>query len=115
MSVEFSESELEKIINTKVKQELKTILNFVQDGVFITDGEGNVLMLNQASLDLCTYSEEELVGRNMRDMVNEQMFEDSLSIKAIETGQVVSTIQKGISDKYDILVTAVPVCCRLKM
>lgn len=107
-SANFSSDELEKLIDERVKQELKAVLDCIQDGIFITDGDGTILMLNKASVNFCPYTEEELVGRNMRDLVKEHMFDDALSIQAIETGRKVSAIQKGVTHKYDLLVTAVP-------
>ena len=46
-----------------VRKMFQEVLDCINDGVFITDGEGNILMINKASLRLCRYEKEELVGR----------------------------------------------------
>jgi PAS domain S-box-containing protein len=98
------------ILYAYIRQELNTILNCIKDGIFITDGEGNVLTLNKASEDLCVYSAEEMIGRNIRDLIIDGYFpEDEVStLLAIESKREVNLIQRGKGDKYDILVTSIP-------
>jgi PAS domain S-box-containing protein len=91
-----------------MRGELRAILDCIQDGVFITDGNGKILALNQASLDLCLYGEDELVGKTMQDLIAQGMFDDAASLKAIERRATVSETQRGISGEYDLLVTATP-------
>ncbi|HIU25417.1 MAG TPA: sigma 54-interacting transcriptional regulator [Candidatus Copromorpha excrementigallinarum] len=91
-----------------VRKMFQEVLDCINDGVFITDGEGNILMINKASLRLCRYEKEELVGRNMKELVAENMFDDAVSIEAIEKKDTVSVMQKGLSQEENILVTATP-------
>jgi PAS domain S-box-containing protein len=96
------------LIQGSMKKELRVILDCIQDGIFITDGNGKILALNQASLDLCPYKEEELVGKTMQELLDKGMFEDAVSLEAIAQRHTVSEIQKGITGQYDLLVTATP-------
>jgi PAS domain S-box-containing protein len=85
---------------------LRVILDCVNDGIFITDNSGTILMLNRASLALCPYDENQLVGRNMRDLLKEGLFDDAVSLQALSEGKDVTAIQKSLRGEYDLLVTA---------
>ena len=98
----------DSLLQGNMLKELRLILDCIQDGVFITDGEGKILALNQASLDLCLYKEEDLVGKTMQELIDKKMFEDSVCLQAIKERTTVSRIQKGITGQYDILSTATP-------
>lgn len=91
-------------------KELNDILNCIRDGIFITDGYGNIILLNETSAEFCKYSQEELVGRNVKDLIKEGYFDENevVSLKCIETGCEESMIQKGNSDKHEVMVTGVP-------
>lgn len=91
-------------------QEISDILNCISDGIFITDGEGNILLLNKASADLCEYKAEQLVGRNVEDLIKEGYFEENevVSLKCIRSGKEESLIQKGENDEHEITVTGIP-------
>ena len=88
--------------------ELRKILDCIKDGIFITDKEGRILILNQASLDFCMYKEEDLIGKTMQELLDQNMFDDSVALEAIKEKSVVSVIQKGITGNYDLLVTGTP-------
>lgn len=100
----------DSVLYTYFQKELNIILNCIQDGVFITDGEGKVLTLNKASEDLCIYSAEELIGRNVQDLIEEGYFDEKevSTLPAIRSKKKVHLIQRGIGDKYDVLVTSTP-------
>ncbi len=99
---------IEDLQSERLNSELRSILDCIQDGVFITDGSGNVLAFNKASMNLCMCNEAELVGKNMQDLLSSGVFEYAVSLKAIEQKKIVSEIQKGISGRLDILATATP-------
>ena len=86
------------------------LLNCISDGVFVTDGEGNIVMLNKASAELSEFKEDELLGRNVRDLVDAGYFGENgtVSLKCISSGNEESMIQKGKDDDQEITVTGVP-------
>jgi len=100
----------DSVLYAYFQKELKIILDCIQDGVFITDGEGNVLTLNKASEDLCVYTAEEMIGRNVQDLINEGYFDEKevSTLPAIKKKKKIHLIQKGIGEKYDVLVTSTP-------
>ena len=53
-----------------IRKQFKEIIDCINDGIFITDGEGNILILNKASAELCRYDEDYLTGKNMEMLVD---------------------------------------------
>ena len=91
-----------------IRKQFKEIIDCINDGIFITDGEGNILILNKASAELCRYDEDYLTGKNMEMLVDTGVFEDSAAMEAIKKQRMVSFLQKGLTENKDILVTGVP-------
>ena len=49
--------------------EILDIVNCMRVGVWITDGEGNVVMVNDESIGTGGLSREELIGKNMTELI----------------------------------------------
>lgn len=88
--------------------ELENLLNCIQDGIFITDGDGNIVACNDASLGFCYQKKDDLIGKNMQDMVSDGIFDDSVALKVIERNSAVTEMQKSLTSKLDLLVTGTP-------
>ncbi len=74
---------------------LLTIMNGFDIGIWITDGEGNVIMVNDRSLKGGKVSREELMGRNMVELVETgYVIHESSVLKAIDSGKRESIIQE---------------------
>ena len=67
------ESKLEHVIGLRQK-ELDAIFESSYDGLYITDGEANTLMLNHGFERIMGVTAAECIGRNMRDLVKEVFF-----------------------------------------
>ena len=91
-----------------IRKQFKEIIDCINDGIFITDGEGNILILNKASAELCRYDEDYLTGKNVEMLVDTGVFEDSAAMEAIKKERMVSFLQKGLTENKDILATGVP-------
>ncbi|MEE0745620.1 MAG: sigma 54-interacting transcriptional regulator [Anaerovoracaceae bacterium] len=91
-----------------LSNEFQGLLNCIKDGVFITDGTGKVVACNEASLSFCYAKKESLIGKNMRDLVADGVFDDSVALKVIERNAPVTEMQKSLTDKADLLVTGTP-------
>lgn len=94
--------------NEIIRQEFKEIIDCITDGIFITDGEGNILLMNNASAELCEYDEDYLIGKNLKWLVETGVFEDSVAMEVIRKERMVSFLQKGLTENKDILVTGMP-------
>lgn len=97
-------------MRTDTKKELMEILDCIRDGIFITDGEANVILLNKSSEALCKHKREQLMGANVKDMIEAGLFMQSevVSTKCIESKQEETLIQQGIDAEHEVLVTGVP-------
>lgn len=91
-------------------ENIQGLLNCIRDGVFITDGDGNIILMNEASEELSEFSGEQLLGKNVNDLIKKGYFSENgaVSLKCIETGREESMIQKGRDDGQEITVTGVP-------
>lgn len=91
-------------------KEVSDLLNCIRDGIFITDGEANIVLVNKVSAELSEYSEDQLVGRNVKDLIKEGYFDENevVCLKCIKSGKKESLIQKGKNIEHEITVTGVP-------
>lgn len=98
----------EKELLIKYYDEILNIMNTLKVGVFIADGEGNVLMLNKESERTGGgMSIDEILGKNMKQLEKVGYVDESSVLKAIENNSEYSMIQK-LADGSSIFLTAVP-------
>ena len=90
-------------------RELNAIFESVSDGIWVCDGKGIVLNINQASEKLNQIQKEEVVGKNVYDLVDEGMYDESSVIKVLEEKKQVTIVQEIKRIKKKALVTATPV------
>ncbi|HEY8342847.1 MAG TPA: sigma 54-interacting transcriptional regulator [Calditerricola sp.] len=90
-----------------VKQ-LSAILEAAQDGIYVVDGSGVTLFVNRAYEAITGYKREELIGRNMAELVNQGYFDRSVSLLVLKTRSPQSLIQR-IGKAKEVLVTGTPV------
>ncbi len=88
--------------------ELDAVIDAFSDGIFITDGKGTVLRVNQAYESITGLAREEVLGRNMEDLVAAGLFTHSVTMDAIAQKQVVSSIRRSRTEHL-LLTTAMPV------
>lgn len=88
-------------------QELMELMNCIKVGIFIADEEGNVLLLNDESEKTGGMKREELIGRNMRELIDIGYVEDSTILKGIDCGKENSIIQ-NLGDGGSLYISGVP-------
>jgi PAS domain S-box-containing protein len=91
---------------------LEDILEASHDGLFITDGLGNVEMVNSAWERICGIGREFVVGKNARDLVNQKYYTESSVMAAITARQKTSIMlqmTRGEKVGQKILATAIPI------
>ncbi|NWG01879.1 MAG: sigma 54-interacting transcriptional regulator [Syntrophaceae bacterium] len=91
-----------------MKNWLDTIIDSSHDGLWICDHEGNVIRINKASEKINQVKAEEVVGKNMRELIDEGFFDKSVTLEVLRRKTAVTMIQKIKSDKK-ILVTGNPI------
>ena len=69
---------------TKEFDVYKTIVENLGEEIFITDGDGNVLFVNPASIEINELDIDNIVGRNVRELMNEGYFSESSTLKVLK-------------------------------
>lgn len=100
------ESELQN--SKRVIKELNAILEGSFDGFLVADADGNVLMVNSSYERITGIKKEELLGNNMRDMLNPVYMKESGVLLAIEKKTAVS-LQHTTKHGRHIIVTGTPI------
>lgn len=109
----FMEStELEEIsfkISTfqELNMELAAIINSSSEGLWICDAEANVLRINPASERLNKLVANEIVGKNMKDLIAEGIFDRSATLEVIRTGKRLNMLQQR--EGRTLIITGTPV------
>ena len=101
------EQKLEQVEGLRQK-ELDAIFDSSYDGLYITDGHGNTLRLNEAFERITGVTAQECVGRNMRDLVAEGYFSRSGTLLALEKKCAVTVPLHARAGK-NALVTSTPI------
>lgn len=100
---------LKEVVELREAHQLeRAIINSVYDGVYITDGQGYTLDVNDAYVRITGIPREEIVGRHMKELIDEGYFKSSASLMVLETRQPV-TIIDNIRGGVTCLTTSNPV------
>jgi len=88
-------------------ERLDTIIESSYDGIYITDGQGNTLRVNQAYEKLTGIKREKLIGRNMNDLEREGIISKSSTLVVLKENKPV-TLEQWINNKKKLVVTSNP-------
>ena len=89
-------------------EELQEIIEGSFDGILVTDGEANVLLVNQSYVRNTDIQKEELIGHNMKELINPIWMKNSVALLAIEQRQSVS-LHHTTKHGKNIMVTGTPI------
>ena len=84
------------------------ILEASFDGILVTDRNGVCIFINDSYTRNTGIEKEEILGRNLRDLVNPAWMPRSTAIEAIETKEIV-TIEYDTKNGKHIIVTGKPI------
>lgn len=84
-----------------------TIIDSSQDGLWICDGDANVLRINPTSERLNGITASQVVGRNMRELVSEGFIDRSVTLEVLRTGGPVNMFQAR--DRRKLMLSGTPV------
>lgn len=106
-------SEYEKIISElrayqQVRLELEAVFESSYDGLYITDGKANTIRVNNAYERITGLSAQSLIGRNMRDLVKEKVFDYSSTLEVLKERKPVTLIQR-VKGQKEVMVTGSPI------
>ncbi|HML62172.1 MAG TPA: sigma 54-interacting transcriptional regulator, partial [Solidesulfovibrio sp.] len=89
-------------------REMRAVIDSSFDGIFITDGEGTTILVNRAYERITGIRASEVLGRNMRDLVSEGFYDQSVTLRVLKSRKSETIIQKVKGGKT-IVVTGNPV------
>ncbi|MEW6529370.1 MAG: sigma 54-interacting transcriptional regulator [Thermodesulfobacteriota bacterium] len=92
----------------ELHRELEAIFESSYDGLYITDGNANTIRVNSAYERITGLSRHDLIGRNMRDLVHEKVFDHSVTLAVLKKGEQV-TLMQNIKGNKQVMVTGTPV------
>ncbi|MBK5262661.1 MAG: sigma 54-interacting transcriptional regulator [Peptostreptococcaceae bacterium] len=98
-SIEFLEEQLET---------LSIAFNSSFDGLHILDKDGYTLMINEACERIEGISADDIGNKNVRQLVDEGYFSESVTLKVLETKAPVTIMQK-VKNGNEVLVTGMPI------
>lgn len=88
-------------------RELDAIIDSSSDGLWICDAEAKVIRINPASERINNIKACEVVGKNMRELLDQGFIDRSAALEALTTRQVVSQLQNREGRK--LISTGTPV------
>ena len=78
----------------ETKKHLEMIIENSFDGIYITDGNANTVMINHSYEQITGLSKKEVFGKNMKKLVSGGIISQSGSLKAIEERRTVTLMQE---------------------
>jgi PAS domain S-box-containing protein len=102
-----SEGLMYKEFIEKHYKELMGVLNCLKVGVYITDGKGDTMLLNDESCKTGGLTRDEVIGRNMKDLQDEGYVENSATLRTMKSGREESLIQ-NLGDGGKLFITGTP-------
>lgn len=104
-SISSNEKEIERL--RQMNKVLDSIIDSSYDGIYVADHQGYGLKVNEAYTRLTGVVADELIGKNMNDVVKEGIVSESVTLKVLKEKKAMTIMQK-IQDK-EFLVTGNPV------
>jgi PAS domain S-box-containing protein len=93
----------------RLNVQLEAIFKSSSDGIWLCDGSGKIIKINGASEKINDIKAKDVVGKNVREIVQEGLMDRSATLEVLETQRQVSLLQYlKKTDKY-LLVTGTPV------
>ncbi|NPV91471.1 MAG: sigma 54-interacting transcriptional regulator [Firmicutes bacterium] len=92
----------------ELREELEAIIGSSFDGIYVTDGDGKTLRVNQAYERLTGVKGKEVIGKTMGDLVKAGVYDRSVSLLVLKEQKPVTITQEVITGK-SVLVTGNPI------
>lgn len=91
------------------KENFAQILNFFYDGVWITDGSGKVLFINDAICELMNVNRDDILDKSTQSLLSNKLFSDSVILDVIKHKKVCSKVSVNYNSDLTVLATATPI------
>ena len=91
-----------------LNEQLNTIFKASSDGIWVCDGKGRVIKINEASEKLNGIEAEDVIGKSVAELVSEGLFDRSVTMEVLDTERQVSLVQYVKKTRRHLLVTGTP-------
>ncbi|MCB2192103.1 MAG: sigma 54-interacting transcriptional regulator [Deltaproteobacteria bacterium] len=92
----------------ELTSELDAIIESSFDGIYVTDGEGRTIRVNKAYERITGLQRGELLNRKMQELVEEGFYNQSVTLRVLETQRAESLMQ-SIRTGKTVMVTGTPI------
>ena len=93
----------------RMNRQLSAIFKASSDGIWVCDSDGKVISVNEASEWLNGIRSEDIVGRNVSDLMKSGLFDRSVTLEVLDTKRQVSVMQYIQRTERYLLATGTPV------
>lgn len=91
-----------------ISKKLDVIIESSFDGIYITDGQANTLMVNKSYETITGLKRDELIGHNMLELVDTKMISQSATLLVLQD-KTTKTIEQEFKTGKRALVTSTPI------
>ena len=88
--------------------ELNAIIESSFDGIYVTDGQGQTIRVNKAYERITGLQRQDVLNRTMRELVDEGFYNQSVTLRVLETQRPESLLQSVRTGKT-VMVTGTPI------
>jgi PAS domain S-box-containing protein len=92
----------------RLSHELEAIIESSYDGLYVADGNANTIRVNHSYERITGLRREQLIGRNMNDLVRERIYDHSVTLEVLEKKEPVTLMQQ-IKGGKQVMVTGTPI------
>lgn len=90
VGIDISEKVISQQQLIKSEENFRTLIEQASDGIFISDGEGKYVVVNNSACNLTGYTREELLQKNVADIIaKEDISKNPLKFDELSTGRIV--------------------------
>ena len=94
---------------SSLDKQFQTVYESSSDGIWICDHEGKVISINAASERLGGIKREDIIGKNVSDIIKNGLYSNYVTDEVIQTKQPVSQLQYIKNTNKTVLCTGIPV------
>ena len=84
------------------------MVEYLGDEIFVTDGNGKIIFVNPASVDVIGLPVDKIIGRTAQELQDEGYFSVSSTMEVLRKKKSVNVLQK-LQNGKTVLATGVPV------
>jgi PAS domain S-box-containing protein len=90
--------------------DFREISDNLYDGMYISDGNGKTIYINEAYTRITGITKKEIIGRTVKDITDEGvLYKGAVTMDVIERKQMVNSLGKSLKNDKDLLVTGSPI------